>query len=76
MLPYLKNKDEAVSVLPVETKERKPDDDSYDMLDAVAEDILAAVAKKDKGLLKNALAALYEHWQSADVKQDSEMMGE
>lgn len=74
MLPFLKNK-EAGSTAPVETIEREPDEGSeYDTLDAVAEDFLAAVASKDKALLKSALSALCDHMQSMDSQQDQSMM--
>lgn len=78
MLPFLKNRDDGVGVGPVETKERKPDgaDASFDMLEAVADDLLKAIEKKDKGLLKEALAALCEHIQDLDAEQDSQMEGE
>lgn len=71
MLPFRKRQDDGVGVGPVEVKERKPDEEpSYGMLDAVAEDILAAVASKDPVLLKEALMALVEHIQDADELQD------
>lgn len=77
MLPFLKNRDDGVGVGPIETIERKPDDgDSFDMLDAVAEDLLAAIEKKDKKLLKAALAALCEHIQDEDEAQDAAQMPE
>lgn len=75
MLPFLKNREEGAMSAPVDPIERKPDDESaYDMLDAIAEDLLSAVEKKDKGLLKSALSALCEHVQDMDVKQDQETM--
>ncbi len=75
MLPFLKNRDDGVGQGPVETVERKPDDDSYDMLDAVAEDILAAIEKKDAGALKAALSSLCDHIQSLDQEQDAQEGG-
>lgn len=69
MLPFLKNRDDGVSVGPVESKVREHDDD-YDMLDAVASDLLMAIEKKDKGLLKSALSSLCEHLKDTDEKQD------
>lgn len=75
MLPFLKNRDEGGMSGPAEVVERKPDDDGeYDMLDAIAEDLLSAVEKKDKSLLKSALSALCEHLQSMDSQQDQSMM--
>ncbi len=70
-LPFLKNRDDGAS-MPVETIERDHDE-GFDMLDAVAEDLLEAVAKKDKGLLKAALTSLVDHIQSEDAAQDMEM---
>lgn len=72
MLPFLKNNNDAAAVGPVEVKERDHDE-SFDMLDAVAEDLLQAIEKKDKKLLKNALSALCEHLQDIDEKQDEQM---
>lgn len=65
MLPFLKNKQEA------SVSDETDDSEPMDMLDAVAADILRAVEKKDKGLLKEALSALYEHWQDKDDKRDA-----
>jgi hypothetical protein len=69
MLPFTKNRDDGVGVGPVEAIQRKPDDDKpYDTLDAVAEDLLSAVEKKDKALIKAALGALCEY-----VREDQTM---
>lgn len=71
MLPFLKNRDDGVGVGPVESIKREPDEGAeYDMLDAVAEDILDALEKKDKGMLKSALSALCQHVQDQDQAQD------
>ncbi len=76
MLPFLKNRDDGVGSGPIESVERKPDEDKdYDMLDAVAEDLLLAVDKNDKKLLKDALGALCQHIRDMDQEQD-EGMGE
>ncbi len=72
-LPFLKNRDDGAS-MPVETKEREHDD-TYDTLDAVADDMLAAFKKGDKGALKAALSAFADHIQSQDVAQDELTMG-
>ena len=45
---------------PIESQEREHDE-SFDMLGAVASDLLSAIEKKDKGALKAALEALCEH---------------
>ncbi len=74
-LPFLKNKEGSASS-PAESIERKPDDEpSYDTVDAVAEDILAAVASKDVSRLKAALQSLIEHIQDLDSAQDQTNMG-
>jgi hypothetical protein len=73
MLPFLKNKLEGSASGPVETIEREPDEgaEQFDLLDAVAEDMLTAIETKDKKLLKSALEALLEHIQEEDKEQDS-----
>ena len=77
MLPFLKNKDDGVGQGPVETVERKPDDDSdYALLDAVAEDILKAIEKKDAKGLKSALSSLCDYIQDQDTEQDEQSMGD
>ena len=55
--------------------ERKPDKDSWDLLDAVAEDLLKAFERKDRGMVKAALQSLCEHIQDQDTEQDQAMMG-
>ncbi len=75
MLPFLKDRHEGgASSGPVETIKRESDDgeSSYEMLDAVVDDMLDAVQKKDKALLKGALEALIEHIQDQDLIQDAE----
>lgn len=77
MLPFLKDRMEGGVSAPVEVIHRKPDEDSdmeFGMLDAIVEDMLEAVAKKDKELLKGCLEALIEHIQDEDMKQDEEEM--
>lgn len=74
MLPFLKNRDDGASMPVDETATREHDDD-FDMLDAVAQDLLEAIAKKDKGMLKSALASLVDHIQTLDVAQDEGMGG-
>ncbi len=77
MLPFLKNRDDGVGVGPVETRERKPDEDpEYGMLDAVAEDLLEAVKKGDVELVKAALVSLCQHIQEQDAEQDQSMGAE
>ena len=69
MLPFLKNRDDGIGVGETETKEREHDED-FDLLGAVAEDLLAAIEKKDAKLLRSALEALCEHIQDLDAVQD------
>lgn len=72
MLPFLKNRDDAAISTPVETEKREHDED-FDMLGAVAEDLLAALETKDKARLRAALEALCEHIQDLDAAQDQTM---
>lgn len=74
MLPFLKNRDDGASA-PVETIERDHDE-GFDMLDAVADDMLAAFKAGDKSRLKDALGALVDHIQNSDVAQDAALLGE
>lgn len=75
MLPFLKNRDGGAASGPVESIERTPDEGSdYDMLDAVADDLLAAFEAKDKALLKSALQSFVDHIQAQDVMQDEEAL--
>lgn len=72
MIPFLKNKREASMATVDETKMRKPDEDAeFDLIDAVVEDMLEAVHKKDKRLLKAALEALIHHIQAEDELEDA-----
>lgn len=74
MLPFLKRREGGAASAPVEVKERKPDDEMYDMLDAIAEDILVAVEKKNKTMLKMALESFVDHIQAIDAEMDKELM--
>ncbi len=77
MLPFLKNKLEGGMSAPVETIERKPDEgESFEMLDAICEDMMDAMHKKDKRLLKSSLEALIEHIQYIDEMQDEQLTHE
>lgn len=76
-LPFLKNKEGGASSAPVsETLNTRPDDDKeMDLLDACAEDIIAAIHKKDVKMLKEALESLVVYIQGLDpVEQDMEDM--
>jgi len=76
MLPFLKNKQEGGMSGPMDSIKRESDSDeeSFEMLDAVVDDILEAVHKKDKALLKGALEAFMEHIQDQDEVQDHDEM--
>ncbi len=55
MMPFLKKREESVMASEDESIKRKSDDPAgYDMLDAVAQDIMRAVEKRDAGLLKRS----------------------
>jgi rhamnogalacturonyl hydrolase YesR len=66
-LPFLKHEKEAGSA------SSDSDGEDYSMLDAIAEDIMSALEKSSKSMLKEALAALLEHIKEEDTKQDAEM---
>lgn len=74
MLPFLKDRHEGSMSGPVEIISRSPDngDESYEMIDAICDDMLEAIHKKDKKLLKDALEAFMEHIQEQDEIQDEE----
>lgn len=74
MLPFLKDRHEGAMSGPVESIKREPDGESFEMLDAIVDDMLEAFHKKDKKLLKGALEALVEHIQDQDEVQDHEEM--
>lgn len=77
MLPFLKNQKEGGVAASSETLKREPDETAeYGTLDAVAEDLLAAIESKDAGLLKAALTSLVDHIQSLDAVQDTLIEGE
>jgi len=64
-LPFLKHEKETGSA------SMDVEDEDYSMLSAIAEDIMAALKKSDKSMLKEALEALCDHIQSMDEVQDS-----
>ena len=72
MLPFLKNRDDGVASGPAEVKEREHDED-FDLLGAVAEDLIAALHAKDAKMVRAALEALCEHIQDLDSAQDQTM---
>lgn len=76
MLPFLKDRHEGGMSGPIESIKMKTDDEEpeFGMLDAIVEDVMEAIAKKDKKLLKEAFQALVEHIQEHDEIQDEEEM--
>lgn len=68
-LPFLKHRDESGSA------SMDVEDEDYSMLDAIADDMLAAFDKSDKSsrksILKEALSALCDHIKEQDEIQDS-----
>lgn len=73
-LPFLKNR-EGSAAAPVETIEREHDE-GFDFLGAVADDMLDALKKGDRALLKDTLGALCDYIQDQDVEQDELLAGE
>lgn len=72
MLPFLKDREGGVD-LPVDRKKMGPKGD-YDLLSAVADDMLAAVKAGDSALLKEALTSLMNYIQDFDEEQDHQTM--
>ncbi len=61
MLPFLKKTKEASASLPIESQERKPDNDNdFDSLEVAAQDLLHAIEKKDAKAVAEALRAAFE----------------
>lgn len=74
MLPFLKNKREGGASMDVDAIERDSDgEESFEMLDAITDDLMDAITKKDKKLLKATLEALVEHMREEDTIQDSQL---
>ncbi len=76
MLPFMKNKEASAAMDDDDPITRKSDDgsDSLEMLDAVADDMLAAFKAGDKSLLKGALEALCEYVRDMDQEQDTQQL--
>lgn len=73
MLPFLKDhKDGGASAQPVQ-KMKVSDKGDYDLLDAVADDMLAAFKAGDRDLLKDALQSFKEHLQAEDEELDEQL---
>lgn len=60
MLPFLKNKQDVSASTPMETKERKPDMDTFDSMDTASQDVLDAIKANDVKALSAALRAACE----------------
>jgi hypothetical protein len=76
--PFQKHKETSVSVPSDHIRMGKDKDEEqdyeFDMLDAVAEDMLSAVERKDKRMLKAALQSLCDHLMMIDEDQDEKLM--
>lgn len=68
MLPYLKNKHEAAAMGDEDEAIKRKHDESYDMLDAIAEDLFHA---KDPKMVRAALESLCEYLRHEDQEQDA-----
>ncbi len=71
-IPFLKRKLEPNIAGDEDTIGRKPDSSEYEMLDAIAEDMMEAWDRKDKELLKAALESLCDYIAEEDEEQDEE----
>ncbi len=70
MLPFLKHQSDVVLDNAEDESDKFGDGDEYDILSAVAEDILHAVTTRDKSLLKATLSALCDYIKEEDEVQD------
>ncbi len=70
MLPFLKNQQEANASSEGDDPVTRKHDDDFDMLDAIAEDMMEAYEKKDRGRLRAALDALCDYLKEEDMEQD------
>lgn len=59
MLPFLKKSQES-SALPADPVTRAPDDDSFDVLEVAAQDLIAAVESKNAKGVASALRAAFD----------------
>lgn len=78
MLPFLKNRQEAVADsddMLDNRLVRKPDTDDYDMFDAVAHDLMTGIKKDDFKMVRGALSSLWDHFKAQDEDQDRAMVG-
>jgi hypothetical protein len=72
-LPF--KKDEASIVAPIDSMKRKPDKPEAEMeiIDLIAEHMLAAIKKGDRAALADGLQAFMFHMRSMDEEQDEAM---
>ncbi len=73
MLPFLRESKEGAAIAQPIQKMKVGDKDDYDLLDAVADDMLDAFKAGDRGLLKQALESFKEHLQAEDEEQDAQI---
>ncbi len=73
MLPFLRDNQDVAMSKPIERIHRS-DDSDYSLLDAVAEDMMAAFKSGDVKRLKAALESYAEHLQSVDAEQVQQLM--
>lgn len=71
MLPFLKNKQEAS----MSQDEDQIDNEDFGTIDAVAQDLLDGLQRKDKVLIKSALSALCDYIKAEDIEQDQSLIG-
>jgi len=72
MLPFLKNKLEASTSAPVESIERKPDEDKeYDPLESAVEDFCHAIKADDYAAGAAALRAAFELLESQPHEENN-----
>lgn len=62
MLPFRKNQDDVGASAPVQSVSRKPDEDSdsYDAMEAAAEDLISAIHSKSVKAVAEALRSAFE----------------
>lgn len=73
MLPFLKDNQDVAASKPIERIHRS-DGSDYDLLDAVAEDMMGAFKTGDAKRLKSALQSYAEYLQDMDAEQDQQLM--
>ena len=76
-LPFLKNKKEASASAPVESIQRKPDEEAneYDVLEAAAEDLMNAIYSKDVKAIAAALKAAFQLCETSEEEEGEHVDG-